>query len=109
MQNQIMAYWEQFLQFEFANEVLMVVGAVLVLIGVMRIIKSSLRLVFWVLLSGIGVASVSYGMTGSTINLPGTNGSLTDLVHQGKEIPADALRVLCLKMDQNNDSAPEPE
>lgn len=99
MQDQIMNYWHQFMQFEFANEVLMVCGAVLVLIGVMRIIKSSLRLVFWVLLSGIGVASVSYGMNGSAINLPGTSGSLTDLVHQGKEIPADALRVLCLKMD----------
>ena len=94
-----MDYWHQFLQFEFANEVLMIGGAMLVLIGVMRIIKSSLRLVFWVLLSGIGVASVSYGMTGSTINLPGTNGSVTDIVDQGKEIPLDALRVLCLKLD----------
>ena len=99
MQNQVLAYWQQFLQFEFANEVLMIVGAMLVLLGVMRIIKSSLRLVFWVLLSGIGVASVSYGMTGSAINLPGTDGSLTDLVDQGKDIPIDALRVLCLKLE----------
>jgi len=99
MQNQLMDYWERFLQFEFANEVLMIGGAILVLIGVMRIIKSSLRLVFWVLLSGIGIASVSYGMTGSGIDLPGTEGrSLTDIVDQGKDIPIDALRVLCLKL-----------
>jgi hypothetical protein len=99
MQNQIMAYWQQFLQFEFSNEVLMICGAMLVLIGVMRIIRSSLRLVFWVFLSGIGVAAVSYGMTGSAIDLPGTNGNLTDLVGQGKDIPIDALRVLCLKLE----------
>ena len=107
MQDQIMNYWQQFLQFQFAYEVLMIIGAVLVVVSVMRIIKSSLRLVFWVLLSGIGLASVSYGMTGSSINLPGTNGRLTDLVHQGKEIPAYALRVLCLKMDNKQESAPE--
>jgi len=107
MQNQIMDYWHQFLQLEFANEILMIFGAMLVLIGVMRIIKSSLRLVFWVLLSGIGVASVSYGMNGSSINLPGTGGSLTELVHQRKEIPADALRVLCLKLDDGQDPKPE--
>lgn len=99
MQNQLIAYWVRFLQFEYAHEVLMIFGAMLVLIGVMRIIRSSLRMVFWVLLAGIGVASVSYGMTGSAINLPGTDGSLADLVDQGKDIPVDALRVLCLKLN----------
>jgi len=99
MLEQVNIYWEQFLSFQYANEILIGCGAILVLIGVMRIIRSSLRLAFWVFLSGIGVAAVSYGMNGSTIDLPGTNGSLADLVNQGADIPADALKVLCLKLD----------
>ena len=49
-----MEYWEEFQKFEFANETLMVVGGLLVLFAVFQIIKSSVKLVFWVILGSLG-------------------------------------------------------
>jgi hypothetical protein len=99
-----MEYWQAFLRFEYANEVLMICGALLVFIATMKIVRSSLKLVFWVLLAGVGAASVSYGMSGSPINLPGTgNIDLTDIIGPGKNMSLDVLEVLCVKLSERDE------
>jgi len=101
-----MEYWQAFQHFEYANEVMMVFGALLVFIAVLKIVRSSLKLAFWVLLAGVGAASVSYGMNGSPINLPGTgNINLEDIVGPGKNMSVDVLRVLCVKLSENDGSS----
>jgi len=96
-----MEYWRAFLEFEYANEVMMILGTLLVVVGVMKIIRSSLKLVFWVLLSGLGVASVSYGMSNSPLNLPGINNiGLADLERLRSGLSTDVLKLLCIKLDE---------
>lgn len=92
---------QQFLNFDYADEVMIALGAFLVFTGVTRIIKTSLSMIVWVALSGIGIVSVSYGMNRSAIDLPfledpkASLADLAELVGPGKGLSADALSVLC--------------
>lgn len=95
---------QQFLNFDYADEVMIALGAFLVFMGVTRIIKSSLTMIFWVALSGLGIASVSYGMNRSAIDLPflkdpkGSLSDIVDLAAPGKALSLDALTVLCERL-----------
>lgn len=93
-----MEYWEEFQKFEFSNETLMVVGGLIVLLALFQIIKSSVKLVFWVVLGSIGAVSALYGYDRSAVRLPSHladevrnlagNGGLTD----------GMMQALCLKV-----------
>ena len=93
-----MEYWEAFQEFEFSNETLMVVGALLVLIAVMQIIKSSLKLVFWVILAGVGAIGALYGHDRSALRLP------SDLIDDARNLAGQGgltdsmMQALCLKV-----------
>ncbi|ASJ72969.1 hypothetical protein [Granulosicoccus antarcticus] len=102
-----MQYWQEFQKFEYANEVLIMLGALLVFIAALQIVRSSLKLLFWVLIAGCGAISASYGMQQSPYDLPSLNtgalsgARLSDLV-AGKD--QDVLEYLCQKLD-----SPEPQ
>ena len=66
----VMDILEAFLRGEHAGEIMIALGALLVLVGTARILRSSLTLAFWVLLCALGTASVSYGMKRSELELP---------------------------------------
>ncbi len=90
---------EEFLKYEFADEVLIALGLFLVVVAILKIIRSSLRLVIWVLLAMVGVASVSYGMDRSSVTMPGGIGdNLRDLVIPGTELTTETLWKLCQKI-----------
>lgn len=96
---QFLEHWNNFLDFEFANEVLILVGALLVLFGVMRILKSSLKLIFWVLVSGLGGFAVAYGVERSGSEVPlNLSQEIKSLIGPGRELSVDAMRVLCEKL-----------
>ena len=100
-----MKYWQQFQQFEFANEVMLVVGFLLVFIGALQIVRSSLKLLFWVLVAGLGAISATYGMQQSEYDLPSfdatrLNGSSLSELVAGKD--RDVLEYLCQKLDTAN-------
>ena len=100
MLNDISDQWNRFLEFEYAYEILMGVGAIILIIAVLKIIRSSLKMLFWVVLGSIGFLSLSYGFNNGSGTLPGGFGSdrtidLADIVRDGKE---DVLRVLCERM-----------
>lgn len=99
--DQLHAFITAFLRFEYADEMMIALGAFLVLVGISRILKSSLTLVVWVLLSGLGVASISYGMNRSAIDLPFLQAGserLVDLVGQQAGLSAEALAVMCARL-----------
>lgn len=97
-----MEHVQAFLRAEHAGEIMIALGALLTLFGVVRILKSSLALIFWVALSGLGVASFAYGMQTASIALPGVPeraARLTDRVAHGAELSGDVLRVLCARLE----------
>lgn len=94
----MMEYWEEFQKFEFSNETMMVIGGLLVVFALFQIIKSSMKLVFWVILAALGSFGALYGYDRSAVRLPSHladevrnlagNGGLTD----------GMMQALCLKV-----------
>lgn len=97
-----MKYWHQFQQFEYANEVMLVVGAVLVFIGALQIVRSSLKMLFWVLIAGLGAASLTYGMQQSPYDLPSFNTPSLDRAHLSNMVDGkdqEVLEYLCQRLE----------
>lgn len=99
-----MEYWEEFIRYEHANSVMMAVGGLLVLISIMKIIKNSLAMVFWVTLAGLGIVSLSYGFEHSPFDLPSLGASgLPDISSITPSMDNDVLQLICQKFDQASD------
>jgi len=95
-----MQWWESFEQLEYSNELLVIIGALLLLIGVMKIIRSGLKMFFWVVLCAVGAGAIAYGNKNSTVDLPFNNSNqISEYVGAGKDLSADALELLCRKLD----------
>lgn len=96
-----MEWWQKFEQLEYSNELLVGIGLLLFLVGVMKIIRSGLKMAFWVVLCGFGMGSIAYGTNKGDINLPfNSSNDLNEYVGTGKEISAEALQLLCRKVDE---------
>ena len=98
MLQDIQNYWARFEAFEYSYEILMGVGGLLVIIAALKIIRSSLKVLFWVVLGAIGVVSFSYGMNRGDSDLANELDGKLDipsLIADGKE---DVLRVLCERL-----------
>ena len=90
--------WARFEAFEFSYEILMGVGGLLVIIAALKIIRSSLKVLFWVVLGAIGVVSFSYGMNRGDSSITREFDDKIDigeLIRDGRE---DVLRVMCEKL-----------
>lgn len=93
-----MEYWEAFQDFEFSNETLMVVGGLLVLVAILQIIKSSMKLAFWVLLAALGGWGALYGYDRSSVRLP------ENLAEEARNLAGPGgltegmMQALCLKV-----------
>lgn len=103
-----MEYWEAFQRFEFANETLIVLGGLLVFVALLQIVKSSIKMVFWVVLAVIGSCSALYGYDRSAIRLP------ENLIEEARNLAGSArltngaMQALCLRVlngDTNSTSA----
>lgn len=95
-----MEWWDNFRQLEFSNEILIIVGALVLIIGVMRIISSGLKMLFWVILCALGMGSIAYGTNQRELSLPfNESNEIAEYVGTGKELSSDALRLLCDKLD----------
>lgn len=93
-----MEVWEQFLTYEFANVVLIAVGALLLLVGILKILGSSIKLILWVLLAGLGGSALAYGLELS--NLPvNFSQELKDLAGPGKDLSVEAMQSVCEKLN----------
>lgn len=94
-------YWNQFKAMAFSDELLIGIGAVLLLFGIYRIVKSSLTMMFWLILSAIGLGAISQGMDMSPFQLASANSNqLGDYLDQSKEMSSDVLNVLCKKLEE---------
>lgn len=101
-----MKYWHEFLQFDYANEVLLAAGALFIIIGVMQIVRSSIKMLFWVIIAGVGAFSFSYGMQQGSYTIPGMEhlrGANLNTI--ASNIDSDVLEFLCQKLDATRESA----
>lgn len=91
---------QSFLQLDYADEILIGVGVLLVFFSVLKIISSSIKMLFWVLLAAIGVVSLSYGFEQSPLDLPGISEvSLPSLADIAANTDSDVLKFICEKFD----------
>lgn len=99
---EIFDYWHQFKSLAYSDELLIGIGAVLLIIGIIRIVKSSITMLFWVILSALGLAAITQGLDQSPFQIAAANkDQLAGVVGAGKEMSADVLSVLCRKLDEN--------
>lgn len=97
-----MDYWTEFQKLEYANDLMLIGGIVLILVGVIKIVRSSIKMLIWVVLAGLGFASLSYAMNEKGIPMPAaTPERLESLIEPGKEMSMDALDMLCRKLPEN--------
>jgi len=96
-------YWQDFIRYEHANSIMMALGAVLVFISIIQILKSSFKMLIWVLFAGLGAASLSYGFQHSPLDLPALDKlSLSDLRQLVPGTDNDVLNYLCQKLGIDN-------
>ncbi len=99
----VLDYWNNFRAMAYSDELLIGIGAVLLIVGVIRIVKSSLTMLFWVILSGLGLTAISQGLDQSPFQLAENHkNQVGDYIGAGKEMSADVLAVLCKKLDENS-------
>lgn len=91
-----MEYWHEFIRYEHANSIMMAVGALLVFMSVMQIVKSSLTMFFWVFLAAVGTTSLSYGFKHSPFDLPALDSiKAADVKKMASGLDRDVLDFLC--------------
>lgn len=98
--DEFLIHWNNFLQQEYSSYVLMIIGGLLIIFGIMRILGSSIKLLMWVLLVGIGAFSFNYGWdrttTGQQVSL---SDELRELFGPGKDMTLDAMKKMCEKIN----------
>jgi len=102
-----MEFWQAFREFEFSNETMMVVGGLFVCIAMLQIVKSSLKLLFWVILAVVGAASSWYGYDKSTVRLPDNLAAEVRSIVGPSGLTEGMMHALCLRvLDSDQRSAP---
>lgn len=98
--DQYLEHWNNFLQQEYASYVLMIIGGLLILFGILRILGSSIKLLMWVMLVGIGAAAFNFGWertsAGEEVSL---SEELRELFGPGRDLTMDAMKRMCEKID----------
>lgn len=98
-----MKYWQEFLQFDYANEIMIGAGALFVVIGILQIVRSSIKMLFWLVFAGIGVVAGAYGMQQGSYTLPGIDKLRSaNLNAIASNIDTDVLEFLCQKLDTSS-------
>ena len=96
-------WWHEFRALAWSDEILIVCGLLLLLVAVARIVQNSIRMLFWVLLAGLGLAAAAHGSG----NAPWLERSLAgvtleDVVGPGRALSRDVLELLCIRLDEGD-------
>jgi len=95
-----MEQWQTFLKNDYADEIMIGIGLLFVLFGVMKIVSSSLKMVFWVIIVGLGAVSLSYGFQKSPLDLPGLDPArIPSLTEVAANADSDVVRFICEKFN----------
>lgn len=101
--NSLIENWQNFRGLAYADELLIGLGAVLLIVSILKIVKSSAVMLFWVFLSGMGLAGISQGLDRNPLVSAATkHGPVADYLDTSKEISSDALGILCRKLEETD-------
>jgi len=93
--------WNDFREFAYSDEILIALGAVIFIVSILKVIKSSFTTFLWLALSGMGILSVSQGFDRNPFVAAAVKHSpVASYVESGREISSDALDILCRKMQE---------
>jgi len=93
--------WQDFRALAYSDEILIGLGAMLLIVSILKIVKSSLKMLFWVVLSGMGLTSIAQGLDHNPFVAAAIkHNPVGEYVDSSKEISADALSILCRKMEE---------
>jgi len=97
----ILDKWKDFRGLPYADEILIGVGAMLLIVSILKIVKSSLKMFFWVALAGLGLTGIAQGLDHNPFVAAAVGSSpVADYIGTSKEISSDALSILCRKMEE---------
>jgi hypothetical protein len=101
-----MSVFNDFLgQLEIDQNIFLIVGGILLLIGVFKIIQNGITIVFWAFLSLIGLVGVQYGLDSETIILPGNlTEEVLKAIKPGTDISIEALESMFSNLKIATDS-----
>ncbi|MBF0621767.1 MAG: hypothetical protein HQL54_07535 [Magnetococcales bacterium] len=85
--------------------IIMGIGALLVLIGFIKIISNGLTLLIWVVLVVVGAFGVNYGLSMRNGELPTEMTSILELLEPGAEMSREALASICEKITEEGDGS----
>ena len=91
-----MELFETLSQMDYFNEILIGLGVLFTLFSVLKIIGSSIKLLGWVLLAGLGVFAIVTGLEQDSFSISADlKERLRVLSLPGKELSLSALKALC--------------
>jgi len=95
-------FWKDFRAFAYSDEIFIGIGAMLLIVSILKIVKSSAVMMFWVALSGLGLTGIYQGLDRNPMQLAASKpaAQAIDYLDTGKEISTDALGILCRKMEE---------
>jgi hypothetical protein len=92
-------------QLEIDQNIFLIVGGILLLIGVFKIIQNGITIVFWAFLSLVGFVGVQYGLDSETSILPA---NLTEealkAIKPGTDMSIEALESMCSNLKNVTDA-----
>ena len=100
--NDFVQAWQDLRAQPYADTLLVAGGALLTLLAVIRIVRSSLAMLLWVLLAGVGLAAVMHGSGRAPWESRSLAGvELEELVGPGGEYSRDVLELLCIRLEES--------
>ena len=95
--------WQDFRSLAYSDELLIGLGAMLLIVSILKIVKSSATMLFWVALSGLGLTGIAQGLDSNPFVAAATrHGPVANYIDTSKDISADALGILCRKMEETD-------
>lgn len=100
----LLRYWNEFRAFSYSDEFLIGIGAMLLIVSILKMVKTSATMLIWLGLSAIGLGGIYQGLDRNPLKVANAaanhGGQISGYIDSGKELSADALKVLCRKLDE---------
>jgi len=94
-------YWKDFRSLPYSDELLIGLGAMLLIVSILKIVRNSFTMMFWVALAGFGLTGIAQGLDHNPfVSAAVKHNPVVDYIDSGKDISADALEILCRKLEE---------
>lgn len=97
----LVQHWRTFSDMPYSNELLVALGALVLLFAIVRIVRNSVMMLIWVLLGSVGLAAVLHGTDRAPWQERTFDGqSVAEMLESGRGRSRDVLEVFCARLDE---------